>query len=211
MIDLSGVGHVHGAGSPWARRALYPLDLTIAPGERLLVVGANGSGKSTLAWILAGLIEPSEGSTTLDGDSLADQRDEIGLVVQQARLQLLRPTIGEELAAFDSNRGHQLAALLDMGFQIGDLPRRIDALSVGQQRRVALAAQIARRCRLLVLDEPMAGLDRGGRRALIEAVRGLPRSATVVTVTHDLAESAPLGDRVIELEQGRLLTDRFVR
>ncbi len=207
-VELRGVGHVHGVGTPWARRALHPLDLRIEPGERLLVVGGNGSGKSTLAWILAGLIEPSEGAATLDGEPLVRQREHIGLLVQQTRLQLLRPTVGDELAAFDANRGHQLAALLDMGFELGDLTRRIDELSIGQQRRLALAAQLARRSSLLVLDEPMAGLDCDGRAALGAAVGVLPVATTIITVTHDLDESRSLGERIIELDDGRLLADR---
>ena len=207
-VELRGLGHVHSDRTPWARRALSGINASIEPGERLLVVGANGSGKSTLAWILAGLIPPSEGSATIDGEALTSQREHIGLLVQQARLQLLRPTIGEELAAFDANRGHQLAALLDMGFEVGDLSRRIDELSIGQQRRAALATQIARRSTLLVLDEPMAGLDRLGRAALIEAVAALPAKTIVVTVTHDIVESGPLGHRVLELDAGRILADR---
>lgn len=207
-VEIRSVGHVYGEGTPWAHRALHDIDLELLVGERCLVVGSNGSGKSTLAWILAGLIEPSEGSATIDGAPLVNKRSDVGLLVQQARLQLLRPTVGEELAAFDANRGHQLSALFDMGFELGDLKRRIDDLSIGQQRRVALAAQLARRPRLLVLDEPMAGLDRSGRAALIEAVATLPGETTVVTVTHDMAESAPLGTRIIEMSEGRLLADR---
>ncbi len=209
-VSLCGVGHVHSDRTPWARRALHPLDLVLERGERVLIVGANGSGKTTLAWILAGLLDPTEGTATMDGELLTMEREHIGLLVQQARLQLLRPTVGEELAAFDANRGHQLAALIDMGFEIADLGRRIDELSIGQQRRIALAAQLARRSSLLILDEPMAGLDRAGRDALAAAIVALPLETIVVTVTHDLAESRFLGDRVVELDDGRLVADRYV-
>ncbi len=211
VIELRAVGHVHGAGTPWARPALDGIDLRIDAGERLLVVGANGSGKSTLAWILAGLTAPTTGSATVAGRSLVEARDHIGLVVQHARLQLLRPTVAEELAAFSENVGEQFAALIDMGFEPGDRSRRIDDLSIGQQRRIALAAQLARRSDILVLDEPMAGLDRLGRGALIEAVAALPTSTTVVTVTHDLDESRHLGDRVIRLGRGRIVHEQLER
>ncbi len=208
MIELRGVGHVHGAGTPWARPALDAIDLGIPNGDRLLVVGANGSGKSTLAWILAGLIEPTTGDATVGGRTLVEARDHIGMVVQHARLQLLRPTVGEELAAFSDNVADQYAALIDMGFEPGDRSRRIDDLSIGQQRRVALAAQLARHSDVLVLDEPMAGLDRHGRAALIAAIGSLPASTTVITVTHDLGESRLLGDRVIRLGEGRIVSEQ---
>ncbi len=213
MIELDGVGHVHAARSPWERRALTGIDLRIEPGERLLVVGANGSGKSTLAWILAGLLVPTEGSADRvlpSGDrvGLDDLRTEIGLVVQHARLQLLRPSVGEELGAFADDVSAQEAALRSMGFGFRDRARRVDDLSIGQQRRVAIAAQLARSASMLVLDEPMAGLDRAGRTALVSAITALPVDTTVITVTHDLLESEALGSRVITLEAGRLTSDR---
>lgn len=210
-IELDGVHHTHGEGGPWAQPALHGIDLTLDDGDRLLVVGTNGSGKSTLAWILAGMIGPSHGSATIDGEPLVDRRREIGLVIQQTRLQLLRPTVGEELSAFTSDLLAQLDALDRMGLAARDLGRRIDELSIGQQRRVGLAAQLARRAPLLILDEPMAGLDRPARSALAAAVDHLPPSTIVVTVTHDLEDSRPLGDRMIELDDGRIRADRTVR
>ncbi len=207
LVRLRGVSVVHNAGTPWAQPALSDLDLDLPQGERLLVVGTNGSGKSTLAWLLAGMIGPTTGTAFLGDAPIVDARSEIGLVVQQTRLQLLRPTVSEELAAFTSDVVHQLEALERMGFSGADLRRRIDDLSVGQQRRIGLAAQLARRPRLLVLDEPMAGLDRPSRVALTEALRDLPATATVVVVTHDLEDSAALGTRVIRLEGGHLAGD----
>jgi energy-coupling factor transport system ATP-binding protein len=207
-IVLRGVGHVHNAGTPWAQRALRDLDLTVEPGERLLVVGTNGSGKSTLAWLLGGLLAPTEGTVTLDARPMVEARDRVGLVVQHARLQLLRPTIGEELEAFAGEPVDRLRALSAMGFGAAQLSSRIDDLSIGQQRRVAIAGQLARRSAVLVLDEPMAGLDAAGRRALVSAVGALPRDTIVVTVTHDLEESRALGSRLIELGGGSLLADR---
>ncbi len=206
-LRLVGVGLEHGRGTPWAHRALTGIDLAIAPGERVLVVGTNGSGKSTLAWILGGLLRPTEGMATMGSVAIADRKAEIGLLVQHARLQLLRPTVNEEMKAFCDDGGARLEALARMGFSVSDVWRRIDDLSIGQQRRIALAAQLARRSPVLVLDEPMAGLDRRARAALVEAVAALPASTTVVTVTHDLADSAPLGDQVVELRDGTLITD----
>ena len=97
MIRLDDVGHVYAAGTPWAHRALAGVQLRIEDGERLLVVGHNGSGKSTLAWILAGLLQPSEGRATLDGELLDAGSGKTAMAFQYARLQLLRPTIAEDV------------------------------------------------------------------------------------------------------------------
>ena len=97
MIRLDDVGHVYAAGTPWAHRALAGVQLRIEGGERLLVVGHNGSGKSTLAWILAGLLQPSEGRATLDGELLDAGSGKTAMAFQYARLQLLRPTVAEDV------------------------------------------------------------------------------------------------------------------
>jgi energy-coupling factor transport system ATP-binding protein len=206
-IALKEVGHTYQAGTPWARPALFDIDLRIEPGERVLVVGGNGSGKSTLAWILAGLHQPTCGEARLGEEHLADRRDEIGIVVQHTRLQLLRPTVGGELDAFTDDRSAQNRALAALGFASSDRARRIDELSMGQQRRVGLAVQLAREVPVLVLDEPMAGLDRSSRQALAEVTTTLRSTTTMITVTHDLDDSKPLGSRVLHLEAGRLISD----
>jgi len=207
-IELIGVEHTHQAGTPWARPALQQFDLTIPPGDRVLVVGTNGSGKSTLAWILAGLVAPTTGRAMIGGQPLTDHDDRVGFVIQHTRLQLLRPTIGSELASFTDDRAHQRAALEAIGFSPADRGRRIDDLSIGQQRRVGLAVQLARRTPVLVLDEPMAGLDRPSRQALAEAIADLGSDVSVVTVTHDLDDSKPLGHRLLHLVGGRLCGDQ---
>jgi energy-coupling factor transport system ATP-binding protein len=208
VIELVEVGHIHAAGTPWASRAIEGITLRINRGERVLVVGPNGSGKTTLAWIIAGMITPTEGLATFDGDPIDDHRDRIGVAFQHARLQVLKPTICSELAAVT---GLDDATVGRLAWQTGlDLDengdRRIDGLSGGEVRRVVLAGAIARRPRLLVLDEPLAGLDTPGRSALIEQLDSVPGMA-IVTVTHDLVSPEGLADRIIELDAGRLTTD----
>lgn len=206
-VRLDGVSHTHSAGTPWARQALSDLSLRFGTGDRVLITGANGSGKSTLAWILAGLIAPTEGTATRNGLSLVDEADDIGLLLQHTRLQLLRPTVAAELGAFGCSPERIRWAVEQIGFPLSMLDRPIDSLSVGQQRRVGLAVLLARGLPLMVLDEPMAGLDPDARDQLIAAIDRLPLRTTIVTVTHDLVDSAPLGTRVIHLEQGRVATD----
>jgi len=211
-IELRGAGHVYSEGTPWAHRALWPIDLELPTGSALLVVGANGSGKSTLAWILAGLLAPSEGSATLDGRPLDECLGSTAMTFQHARLQLFRTTVASEVA-FGSRplTDAEVDEALDLvGLDAASFrDRRIDELSGGEQRRVALAGALARRPQVLVLDEPLAGLDRRSRVALLDVlVRLRDRTGTsTVMVTHDLAGAERLSDRTIALAGGRVAFD----
>jgi energy-coupling factor transport system ATP-binding protein len=211
MITLRGVGHVYSDGSPWAHRALTGVDLDIAAGDRVLVVGANGSGKSTLAWIVAGLTAPTEGTATIDGAALSSVHGGVAICFQHVRLQLFRPTVAEDVAFGAPAAGSVDAALRVVGLDPDAFrTRRIDELSGGEQRRVALAGLLVRRPRLLVLDEPFAGLDRPGRRLLVDLIGRLPErtgTATVV-VSHDVEDATRFADRVLELRDGELVGER---
>lgn len=211
MIALRGVGHVYGLGTPWARRALTDVDLRIAAGEAVAVAGPNGAGKTTLAWILAGLLFPTEGRATLDGDYLDVVTGDVLIAFQHARLQLFRPTVAEDVRfGADLDDAGVDAALQAVGLDpaaVRHLP--IDDLSGGQQRRVALAALLARRPRLLVLDEPFAGLDAPGRDALVCVLHALRAAGDLayVVVSHDLDEAARVADRLVVLDGGRVVGD----
>jgi energy-coupling factor transport system ATP-binding protein len=171
-------------------------------------VGPNGSGKSSLTSILAGLVVPTHGSCLLDGTPVADQPDRVALVIQNTRLQLMRPTVAEELSDLASDPGRvppvvrrlHLAPLLS---------RRIDELSGGQQRRVGLAGAMARHADLIIMDEPMAGLDRQARSQLLEALASVPDESIVVVVTHDLEACRPIlghgrTGRLLRIDGGRV-------
>ena len=214
MIQLAGVGHEYAARTPWEHRALSGVDLEIGAHDRIVVVGANGSGKSTLAWILAGLLRPSEGTARLGNDDLWRTRGLVAIAFQHARLQLFRPTVWDDVAeAAGASPGSAAAAATRALELVGldwanDGPRRIDELSGGEQRRVALAGLLARRPRLLVLDEPFAGLDRPSRQGLVEVLVALQaQGLATAIVTHDLEESAPLADRLLRLDAGRVVSD----
>jgi energy-coupling factor transport system ATP-binding protein len=147
LLQLTDVGHVYSSRSPWAHRALSGIDLTIAEGEGLLMFGHNGSGKSTLAWILAGLLVPTEGCALLDGEPVDRRVGRVALSFQHARLQLLRSTVRSDIrAAAGVDDAAADAAIELVGFDPSEFgERRIDQLSGGQQRRVALAGMLARR------------------------------------------------------------------
>jgi len=210
-LTLEGVGHVYGRGSPWAHRALRGVDLAIGGGEGILIVGRNGSGKSTLAWVLAGLLVPSEGDALLDGQPVDQCVGRVGLAFQHARLQLLRPTAGSDIRAASGCDAHAAdAALRLVGLDPAEFASRpVDRMSGGQQRRVALAGLLASGPRLLVLDEPFAGLDQRGRTDLIAVLARLraQTGATIVIVSHDTEGSDRVVDRLIHLDGGRVVSD----
>ncbi|MCC7077062.1 MAG: ATP-binding cassette domain-containing protein [Acidimicrobiia bacterium] len=209
LVRMAGVGYVHAAGTPWAHRALEGVDLEIRPRERLLVTGPNGAGKSTLAWILTGLLTPTEGEVVWSRD-VTGRRDAV-LAFQHARLQLFRPTVREDMAlGVDATRDEIDAALHVAGFDpdtIGTTP--IDRLSVGQQRRVAVAGLLLHRPRLLVLDEPLAGLDRPARLRLVELLTELHLTSDIATlvISHDLDDAPRIADRLLTVDGGRITRD----
>ena len=212
MFVLDGVGHVYSAGTPWAHRALGGVNLELDDGDRLIVVGPNGSGKSTLAWILAGLLAPSEGTITIDGDPLRLDDGHTAMAFQHARLQLLRPYVAEDVR-FGLDVGDEVvdAALNDVGLEPSRFrTRRIDELSGGEQRRVALAGVLARRPRLLVLDEPLAGLDAPSREALVQVIGRLSGELITVVVTHDTEDAERIADRALMLGDGEITADGSV-
>lgn len=220
LVQLRGVGHVYDAGTPWAHRALGgeggegAVDLDLARGEALLLVGGNGSGKSTLAWILGGLLRPSEGTATIGGAPLHTRRGAaaagVTVAFQHARLQVQRPTVGEDVAAAGRLAGGGgdpavSAALRTVGLDPSLASADTDALSGGQLRRVALAGLLVGKPDVLVLDEPLAGLDAPSRAAVAEVLTGLrDRGVSIVVVTHDLVELAPVCHRVVHVRHGRL-------
>jgi len=212
MLVLDGVGHVYSAGTPWAHRALHDVNLRLADGARVIVVGPNGSGKSTLAWILAGLLVPSDGRITLDDGPLSIAESHTAMAFQHARLQLLRPTVAEDVRfGLDIDEVAVDRVLTDVGLEPSRFRnRRIDELSGGEQRRVALAGVLARKPRVLVLDEPLAGLDAPSREALVQVMRRLPRDLTTVVVTHDTEDADRIADRALVLGNGAVTADGAV-
>ena len=209
LVTLTGVGYVYADRTPWSHRALSGVDLEIRRGEGIVVTGSNGSGKSTLAWLLAGLMTPTEGSCCLEGEPIADQEGRVGISFQHARLQLLRSTVlSDVMLGSDADKARQ--ALVTVGLDPDEMgPRRVDDLSGGEQRRVALAGLLVREPDLIVLDEPYAGLDDEARLALAATLRTQRQlsGVAVVVVTHDLDNAELLGGRLIHLESGHIVSE----
>ena len=209
LLELAGVRYIYNSRTPWATPALHGIDLTVHRGEGVLVVGGNGSGKSTLAWIMAGLLTPDEGTCLLGRRPVDEQVGSVALAFQHARLQLQRRTVGEEIASWGHSAGSGAVgrALDAVGLDRLLAGRPIDELSGGQARRVALAGILAAGPQLIVLDEPLAGLDPIGRREIVELLARLRATGrTLVVISHDIDELAPACSRIVTIESGRLGT-----
>ena len=179
MLELNGVNHEYGSGTPWATTALRDINFAVHEGDGVLIHGLNGSGKSTLAWIMAGLTVPTAGSCLLDGKPVSDQVGAVAISFQAARLQLMRSRVDLEVASaagFSArDRARVAEALATVGLDPALAKRRIDQLSGGQMRRVVLAGLLARSPRALILDEPLAGLDAASQRGLLRLLEDLRR------------------------------------
>ena len=201
--------------------ALSGVDLDIAPGERVLVLGPSGSGKSTLMGGLAGLLGGAEegeatGTLTVDGVAPADARGRVGLLMQDPEAQVVLARVGDDVAFGMENLGIPREAiwprveesLSAVGLDV-PLHHSTTELSGGQKQRLALASILAMGPGLLLLDEPTANLDPSGVaevRAAVEAV--VERTgATMVVVEHRVDVWAPLVDRVIVVADGRIAAD----
>ncbi|MHB1929461.1 MAG: ABC transporter ATP-binding protein [Acidimicrobiales bacterium] len=210
LLVVDHASHTYAARTPWAQPALCDVSLTVDAGDGVIVLGDNGSGKSTLAWVMAGLLRPSSGGCLLAGRPVTQQVGSVALAFQHARLQVLGTTVGADVRAaggVEADAGR--AALRELGLDPAVLwDRPVDELSGGQLRRVALAGLLAADPRVVILDEPLAGLDEESRAALLAGLGRLrrERGLTLVVISHDL-EATAICDRVARLDAGRLVAD----
>lgn len=229
-----GLGHAYNPGTPWEREVLSEVSFFVSPGQSILITGENGSGKSTLARILTGLMRPSRGRCTLGSQPVHLRVGEVALSRQFARLQLQRPSVSLDIlsaAGFGplvgtsaSRRPHLgesagkglflnpveaeyflASALAEVGLDPSLSSRSVDELSGGQQRRVALAGLLAASPKVIVLDEPMAGLDADSRETLVRVLdQRKARGLGIVVISHDTEGLEALCDRRFHLDKGVL-------
>ncbi|MCA1570605.1 MAG: energy-coupling factor ABC transporter ATP-binding protein [Chloroflexi bacterium] len=212
-IQAHGWGVRHPGRRDWALRGL---DLTIEPGERVLLLGPSGAGKSTLLAALAGLLDPAgggetEGSLLVDGLDPRATRDRSGLLFQDPESQIVMGRAGDDVAFGLENRCVPTAGIwprVDAALAAVEFPygrdRATHALSGGEQQRLALGGTLALQPRLLMLDEPTANLDPDGAAEVRSVLAGVVErvGATLVLVEHRVDESLPLVDRVVVLAAG---------
>jgi energy-coupling factor transport system ATP-binding protein len=217
-VSVRGWGWRYAGRRAWACRGV---DLELAPGERVLVVGPSGGGKSTLLHGVAGLLDTEtaaerEGEVLVDGRPAALARHGTGMLFQDPESSLVMARAGDDVAFGLENSGVPRthiwprvdAALQTVGFPYGR-DRSTAALSGGEQQRLALAGALVRGPALLVLDEPTANLDPAGTRLVLEAVERVLEAtgATLLMVEHHVGAALPLVDRVVVVEPGGGVVD----
>lgn len=197
------------------------IDLDVAPGERVAVLGPNGSGKTTLALHLNGLLTTQEGTVAVDdvvvtAADLAAIRRRVGLVFQDPDDQLFMSTVHQDVAFGPANLGiggAERDRLVERALVAVDATHLADRhphhLSGGEKRRAAIATIVAMEPAIVVLDEPTSGLDPVGRRELAELLVGI--DATQLIVTHDLPFALASCPRAVILDAGRVVADAPTR
>lgn len=217
-LILDSVSYEYAAGTPMARTALVGVDLTLAGGDLVCVLGPTGSGKTTLLRVAAGLLAPSAGTASADGGptgivggKAGELTCMVGIAFQRPENQLFAETVFDDVEFGPRNLGASdeqarsaamdaLAAVALDADEFGD--RSPFTLSGGEARRVALAGVLAMAPRYLLLDEPTAGLDARGRAAVAVAIERARERSGVLVVTHDAEEFLTGADRAIVLREG---------
>ena len=207
-VQASGLGKRFGE-----RRVLEGIDLDIAAGSFVAVVGRSGCGKSTLLRLLAALDQASAGTLTLDGAPIEAHRADIRIMFQDARLLPWKRVIDNVVLGLPKDgafvRAMQALEQVGLGDRAHDWPA---VLSGGQRQRVALARALVHRPRLLLLDEPLGALDALTRIEMHRLIESLwqQHGFTALLVTHDVSEAVALADRVILIEDHAIALDQTV-
>lgn len=210
-----GIGVRHLVKRFGERQVLHGLDLDIAPGEFIAIVGRSGCGKSTLLRLLAGLDGVTDGEIRLDGQPAATLKDDVRMMFQDARLLPWRTVIQNISIGLAGRPAAIRERALEVLGQVGLMDRADEwpkTLSGGQRQRVALARALIHRPRLLLLDEPLGALDALTRIEMQRLIERLWRQHrfTALLVTHDVSEAVALGDRIVLVEEGRITLDEGV-
>ena len=223
-IRVSGLSHVYSAGTPFEKTAIADINIEIPHGQLVGLIGHTGSGKSTFIQHLNGLLEPTSGTVTVDGEDInADKisrknvRSKVGLVFQYPEYQLFEETVYADIAFGPKNmklseseideRVREAASFV--GVPEEHFERSPLELSGGQKRRVAIAGVIAMRPGVLILDEPTAGLDPAGCAQILQNICDYREKtgSTVIIVSHSMDDVARLADRLVVFNRGEICFD----
>ena len=224
IIDIKNLSFVYNPNTPFEKKALDNINLQVREGEFIGLIGHTGSGKSTLVQHLNCLIKPMSGDLIIDGEnvnskdiSLKSIRQKVGLVFQYPEYQLFEETIYKDIAFGPKNLNlpeeeiekRVREAMESVGLDYEMRERSPFELSGGQKRRVAIAGVIAMKPKLLVLDEPTAGLDPHGRDEILGEIQNIFKrdKISIILVSHSMEDVARLSDRIIVMDKGKITMD----
>ena len=224
IIETKALTHIYSQGTPFERYALDNVDFSVNSGEFMGIIGHTGSGKSTLIQHLNGLLTPTSGSVLFEGQDIwADKhftrqvRFQVGLVFQYPEYQLFEETVYKDIAFGPKNmklseeeirrRVLEAARFVELSEEVLELSPF--ELSGGQKRRVAIAGVIAMEPKVLILDEPTAGLDPKGREQILNNIRTYQseKNATVIMVSHSMEEIADSVQRLVVVNDAHIAMD----
>ena len=224
VLELKNLSYVYGTGTPFEKTAVNNLSLSIEKGEFIGIMGHTGSGKSTLVQMLNGLMKPTSGQVLLDGEDIwANPKDirkirfKVGMVFQYPEYQLFAQTVEKDVGfglkysrlSREEKQERVRWAMEQMGFSYEEIKDQSPlSLSGGEKRRVAIAGVLATKPELLMLDEPLAGLDPMAREMFLEFLEGLTgQGVSVVMVSHNVDALAQHAARIIGMKQGKIVMD----
>ena len=224
QLELKNVSYTYGKGTVFEVNALSNIDLMIEEGQFIGIIGHTGSGKSTLIQHFNALMQPTEGKVFFEGEDIwGDKydrralRSKVGLVFQYPEHQLFEADVLTDVAFGPKNQGlskeeaeaRAREALVQVGFPEKFYGHSPFELSGGQKRRVAIAGVLAMNPRVLILDEPTAGLDPKGRDEILDQISYLheKRGITIILVSHSMEDVARYADRLIVVNDGKLPYD----
>ncbi|MCI9303812.1 energy-coupling factor transporter ATPase [Clostridium sp.] len=221
-IKIENLTHIYMPKTPFEKKALDNINLVIEDEDFLALIGHTGSGKSTLIQHLNGLLEPSSGKILVDNvditnkeTKLTDIRKKIGLVFQYPEYQLFEETIEKDIAFGPNNLGlaqEEVLSRVKKSMEMVGLDYEIYKdispfdLSGGQKRRVAIAGVIAMEPKVLILDEPTAGLDPKGRDDILEQIKILHEKykMTIILVSHSMEDVGKLAEKIVVMNKGKI-------
>ena len=221
ILETKKLSHIYSAGTPFERAALADVDFAAYPGEYLGIIGHTGSGKSTLIQHLNGLLKPTSGQVLFQGTDIWSDlkttrrtRFQVGLVFQYPEYQLFEETVYKDISFGPRNMGldekeidrRVRSAAYFVGLRDDQLNQSPFELSGGQKRRVAIAGVIAMEPKVLILDEPTAGLDPVGTESILSNIRAYHKAqnATIIMVSHSMEEMARTVDRLVVVNDGKI-------
>lgn len=221
ILETQELTYVYSPGTPFEKTAVDHVNLKIEAGEMIGVMGHTGSGKSTLIQHFNGLLRPTSGKILLDGEDIwADKkkirgvRFKVGLVFQYPEYQIFEETVYKDIAFGPKNMGlddaeikrRVLETAHDIGLKEELMERSPFELSGGQKRRVAIAGVMAMEPKILILDEPTAGLDPAGRDMILGHIQAYHKRTknTVLIVSHSMEDIAGFADKILVMNKGSL-------